>query len=90
MCNMASVYGQETFNTVDEDALDAVGEVVNCMNGLVVTSLEQQDSTLDLCPPEYATDIEAAVSEEMLVLPLRILGKKVDLIIALGKEIELK
>ena len=90
LCNMASVYGQETFNTVDEDALDAVGEVVNCMNGLVATSLEQQDSSLDLCPPEYAMDIEAAISEEMLVLPLRVLGKKVDLIVALGNEIELK
>lgn len=90
LCNMASVYGQETFNTVDEDALDAIGEVVNCMNGLVVTGMEQLDSTLDLCPPEYATDIEAVVAEEMLVLPLRVFGKKVDLIIALGNNLELK
>ena len=90
LCNIASVYGQETFNTVDEDALDAIGEVINCINGLVAISMEHMDNTLDLCPPEYSAELEAVVSEEMLVLPLRILGKKVDLIIAIGKEIEMK
>ncbi|MBR5598148.1 MAG: hypothetical protein IKW30_12185 [Lachnospiraceae bacterium] len=90
MCSMASVYGQETFNVVDEDALDAIAEVVNCINGLCATSMEHMDSTLDLCPPFYAMDVEAVEAEEMLILPLRILGKKVDYIIALGKEIVMK
>lgn len=90
LCNIASVYGEETFNTVDEDALDAIGEVVNCINGLVATSMEQQDSTLELCPPEYSAEVEAIVADEMLVLPLRVLGKKVDLIIAYGNNVELK
>lgn len=90
LCNMATVYGQETFNTVDEDALDAIGEVVNCINGLVATAMEHMDNTLDLCPPQYSTELEAVVSEEMLVLPLRVLGKKIDFIIAIGKDIEMK
>lgn len=90
LCNMASVYGQETFNVVDEDALDAIGEVINCINGLVATSMEHIDNTLDLCPPEYSAELEAVAAEEMLVLPLRVLGKKIDLIIAIGKEIEMK
>ena len=90
LCNMASVYGQETFNTVDEDALDAIGELVNCINGLCATALENMDSTLDLCPPTFSMNSEAVVSEEMLVLPLRILRKKVDFVIALEKGIELK
>ena len=90
LCNMASLYGQETFNTVDEDALDAIGEIVNCINGLVATGMENMDNTLDLCPPEYSTKLEAVAGEEMLVLPLRILGQKVDLVIAIGKEREMK
>ena len=90
LASMASVYGQETFNTVDEDALDAIGEVINCINGLVATSMEHTDNTLDLCPPEYSVELEAVVGEEMLVLPLRVLGKKIDLVIAIGKEIEMK
>lgn len=90
LCSMATVYGQETFNTVDEDALDAIGEVVNCINGLVATSLEHMDNTLDLCPPQYSTKLEAVTCDEMLVLPLRILGQKVDYVIALGKDIMMK
>lgn len=90
LCNLASTYGQETFNTIDEDALDAVGEVVNCINGLVATSMEHLDNTLELCPPEFSTEAEAVSAEEMLILPLRILGKKVDLVITLGNKLELK
>ena len=48
------------------------------------------DSTLDLCPPTYSTEVEAVVSDEMLVLPLRVLGNKLDFVIALGNGIELK
>ena len=87
---MASAYAEETFNVVDEDALDAIGEVTNCINGLCATALEHMDSTLDLCPPEYSTEVEAVVSDEMLVLPLRVLGNKLDFVIALGNGIELK
>lgn len=90
LCNAATVYGQETFNTVDEDALDAIGEIVNCINGLAATSLEHLDSTLDLCPPEYSAVLEEVTAEEMLVLPLRILGNKVDYIIALEQDIIMK
>ena len=80
----------DTIVSTQKKALDAIGEIVNCINGLVATSMEQQDNTLDLCPPEYSVDVEAIVSEEMLVLPLRVLGRKVDLVIAHGNEVELK
>ncbi len=89
LCKMASAYAEETFNVVDEDALDAIGEVTNCINGLCATAMEHIDSTLDLCPPTYSTEAEAVVSEEMLVLPLRVLGSKLDFVIALGNRIEL-
>ena len=90
LCNLASTFGQETFNTIDEDALDAVGEVVNCINGLVATSMEHLDNTLELCPPEFSTEAEAVSAEEMLILPLRVLGKKIDFVITLGNKLELK
>lgn len=90
LCNLASAYGQEIFNTIDEDALDAVGEVVNCINGLVATSMESMDNTLELCPPEYSIEAEVVTAKEMLVLPLRVLGKNIDFVIAIGNELELK
>jgi len=90
LCNLASTYGQEIFNTIDDDTLDAVGEVVNCINGLVATSMEHIDNTLELCPPEYSTEAEAVSAEEMLILPLRVLGKKIDFVITIGNKLELK
>lgn len=87
---MASVFAQETFNAVDADALDAVGEIVNCINGLVSAALEETDSTLDLCPAQYSDHLEAVVCDKMLVLPLRILGKKMDFIMAIENEIQMK
>ena len=87
---MASAYAEEIFNTVDEDALDAIGEITNCINGLCATAMEHEDSTLDLCPPEYSVEVEAVEAEEMLVLPLRVLGKKLDFVIAIGNKLTLK
>lgn len=86
----ASVFGQEEFETVDEDALDAIGELVNCINGLATTGIHSDEGGLELCPPEYSGNIEAVCSEEMLVIPLRLLGKKVDFIIAIGNDIVMK
>lgn len=90
LCSMASVFGQEIFNTVDEDALDAIGEVVNCINGLASAGMEKVNKTLELCPPEYLENAHAVSAEEMLVLPLRILGQKVDFVIALENKLELE
>lgn len=90
LCDMASAYGQDTFNTMDEDALDAIAEIINCINGLCATSLEDIDNSMELHTPEYFWDAEAVVSEEMLVIPIRVLGKKADFVIALDNDIEVK
>ena len=87
LCPAASVFGQEYFGTADEDALDAIGELINCINGLAVTSFDSRDGSLELCPPEYYCEMEKITAEEMLVMPLRILGKKVDFIIALNHQV---
>lgn len=86
----ASVFGQESFEEVNEDALDAIGELINCINGLATTSVHNDEVSLELCPPEYSDNLEAVCSEEMLVIPLRLLGSKVDLVIALGNEITMR
>lgn len=86
LAETASVYGQEVFNTMDEDALDAIGEIVNCINGLVTTGMNHIDDTLDLCPPEYFQDVYGIKAEQMLVIPLKLLGKKADLVIAIGED----
>lgn len=90
LCEAASVYGGEVFNTMDQDALDAIGEIVNCINGLATTGLNYKDSTLDLCPPQYYEDVTSITAKEMLVLPLKLLSRDVELVITLGDNLEIK
>ncbi len=49
----ASIFGQEAFESLDMDALDAAGEFLNCINGLFASALSQQGKFLELMPPEY-------------------------------------
>lgn len=85
----ASVFGQEEFVSVDEDALDAIGELLNCINGLYVSECKD-GSSLELMPPSFKTGIRGFESRKMLVLPIHIKNDCVDLMIAIGDEIEMK
>lgn len=85
----ASVFGQEEFASVDEDALDAIGELLNCINGLYVSECKN-GSSLELMPPSFKTGIQGFESRKMLVLPIHIKNDCVDLMIAIGDEIEMK
>ena len=85
----ASVFGQEKFASVDEDALDAIGELLNCINGLYVSECKD-GSSLELMPPSFKTGIQGFESRKMLVLPIHIKNDCVDLMIASGDEIEMK
>lgn len=67
----ASVFGQEKFASVDEDALDAIGELLNCINGLYVSECKD-GSSLELMPPSFKTGIQGFESRKMLVLPIHI------------------
>ncbi len=85
----ASVFGQEKFASVDEDALDAIGELLNCINGLYVSECKD-GSSLELMPPSFKTGIQGFESRKMLVLPIHIKNDCIDLMIAIGDEIEMK
>lgn len=85
----ASVFGQEEFASVDEDALDAIGELLNCINGLYVSECKD-GSSLELMPPSFKTGIQGFESRKMLVLPIHIKNDCIDLMIAIGDEIEMK
>lgn len=53
----ASIYfGQEEFAALDEDALDAAGELLNCLNGLYVSARSREGRFLELLAPQYTLD----------------------------------
>ncbi len=53
LLQVCSTYGREDFSELDLDALDAAGELLNCINGLYASSLSRERHFLELMPPEY-------------------------------------
>lgn len=86
----ASYFGHEDFQTVDMDALDAIAELINCINGLYASALSQQRIEMDLCPPEFSDSIDGFYGEKMLVFPMVIYGETVNVILAIGNSLEMR
>lgn len=89
LLHTASVFGQEDFAAVDMDALDAVAELINCMNGLYASALSKDGISMELMPPQYSEQITKLTSNEMLVLPLVIGGCDVNFVMAIDNKIEM-
>lgn len=53
LLKVCSIYGQEDFSTLDLDALDAAGELLNCINGLYASFLSREGHYVELMPPDY-------------------------------------
>lgn len=52
-----AIFGQEEFPRLNMDALDAAGELLNCMNGLYVSARSREGTFLELMPPGYCMNI---------------------------------
>lgn len=85
----ASLFGQEDFEEVNEDALDAIGELINCINGLYASEVSKSGASLELLPPEYSSHIGSIRSEEMLVIPLHIRESLIYFVLSIGNEVKL-
>ena len=84
---VASACAEENFTSVEEDALDAACEFINCCNGLFVSRMSEKDVELDM-EPVYAFQDQEIYGEVYLV-PIFIEGKEIKLVIAVDTEAEL-
>lgn len=87
---VASIFGKEEFEAVDADALDAIGELLNCINGLYASAQSQEGIGMELCPPEYYPEMTSVQAEQMLVLPLYMKDEQINFIVAVDNKIEVK
>ncbi|MBR1932029.1 MAG: hypothetical protein IJ833_11300 [Lachnospiraceae bacterium] len=87
---VATIFGNEEFPEVNDDALDAVAELINCINGLYATSLSYTGEETDLLPPEFSHEIMALTGKEFLVLPIYIKGKRVDFAVSIENKVEMQ
>ena len=75
LLHVCSVYGQEEFEQLDLDSLDAAGELLNCINGLYASGLSRNGKFLELMPPDY-DDVTAKAKAEICRIPVFIGDKK--------------
>lgn len=76
MVAMASLFAKEKFTEVNEDVLDAAGELVNCINGLYASALSYVSVHLELKPPVYYPNDTVIDGDCVCVVPMYIQGKK--------------
>ncbi|MDE5825791.1 MAG: chemotaxis protein CheX, partial [Lachnospiraceae bacterium] len=71
---IANHFTEDTYSTVDADALDNVGEFINCVNGLFATNLSYDDVAIDMNSPEYSIDGPFVSNEKLYVIPIHANG----------------
>ena len=86
---MAVAYTKEEFIETREDALDAVCELINCINGLYASEQSKHDIKLDLNPPNFSVSFSEVTGDEMVVMPVYIRGAEIKFIIAVSKDISI-
>lgn len=75
LLKLCSIFCKEEFEQLDEDSLDAAGELLNCANGLYVSALSRQGKFLELMPPELGEGEEETKSQDVCRVPVH-LGDK--------------
>ena len=60
---------------MDDDALDAACEFLNCVNGLHASTLSQEGAILELLPPEMV-EYSKEIAGQVCSIPIYVSGKK--------------
>lgn len=78
---IANYFTDDKYQTITNDALDNVGEFINCVNGLFATNLSYDDISVDMTSPDYSLDGTFINNDKLYVLPIHANGYKVDAVI---------
>jgi len=87
---IANPYAKEEFTKVDEDSYDAVCEFINCIDGLYASKLSHEGVDIDMLPPLSYSDQKLSTSGPIIVVPLMIGGKKIDLVISIDTILDIQ
>lgn len=71
---IANHFTGDTYAAVTEDALDSVGEFINCVNGLFATNMSYDNISVDMNSPEYAMEGSFISNETLYVIPMHANG----------------
>ncbi len=87
MRSCAISFAGEKLVTDQEDALDAMCEFTNCVNGLFATKMSSQKIELDMYPPLFNATESVISGGSLFVLPIHVNGEKIDLVISIDADI---
>ncbi|WP_022762757.1 chemotaxis protein CheX [Butyrivibrio sp. AD3002] len=87
---MAKGYTKEEFIETEEDALDAMCELINCINGLYATDRSKKGKKIDLDPPYFITKFGEIAGDQFRVMPVYCCGAQGLLVVALGGNVTVK
>jgi len=86
----AAVSFAGTDNIIESlDGLDAMCELINCVNGLMATDVSNRDIDIDMVAPISRDEPGDIKSEAILVLPMVVCGNDMDLFIIYDNDYEL-
>ena len=86
----AAVSFAGTDNIIESlDGLDAMCELINCVNGLLATDVSNRDIDIDMVAPISKDQPGDMKSDAILVVPMVICGNDMDLFIVYDKDYEL-
>ena len=77
--------GAEYINQ-DDDALDALCELINCVNGMFATQKSRENIDLDMKVPEYCTEAGVLKGTSLLCIPVIIFDKEITVIFSIDNE----
>lgn len=77
--------GAEYINQ-DEDALDALCELINCVNGMFATQKSRENIDLDMKVPEFCTEAGVLKGTSLLCVPVVIFDKEITVIFSIDNE----
>lgn len=79
---LASIFAQEEMPKLNEDALDAAGEMLNCINGLYVSAKSREGISLELMPPLFEPEETAVHGEDVCRIPVYVKNRKLYFIVS--------
>ncbi|WP_026506971.1 hypothetical protein [Butyrivibrio sp. MC2013] len=85
----AMLYTKEEFLETREDVMDALCELINCINGLYATEVSTETLLVELEPPIYKTTFANIVSTDICSLPLQVGNANIFLNISKAEATEL-
>ena len=74
LLGIANYFTGDKYDKLNEDALDNVGEFINCVNGLFATNLSYGDIMIDMSSPDYSMDGLYLNENPLFVIPIHANG----------------